>query len=93
MAFSFPFGRDVNQMIARYAVGYPSDRIKDMMTGVERKVFSTSGSEPGLVDIFVQWSEHYGPGRNIENCLVQLMLCADCPIEDAQIMYPDLGNN
>ena len=84
MAFCLPFGKDVNQMIGRYMVGFPSDRIKDMMTGVERKIYFSIGSESGLVDIFVQWSEFCGTGRNMEICLVRLHLYVDCPIEDAQ---------
>ncbi len=84
MAFCLPFGKHVNQMIGRYVVGYPSDRVKDMTTGAERKIYFSIGSGSGLVDIFVQWSEFRGPGRNMEICLVRLMLYADCPIEDAQ---------
>ena len=84
MAFCLPFGKHVNQMIGRYMVGYPSDRIKDMMTGGERKIYFSIGSESDLFDVFVQWSEFRGPGRNMEICLVRLMLYADCPIEDAQ---------
>ena len=62
MAYSLPFGRDVNQLIGRYAVGYPSDRIKNMMARVERIEFQCC-SGPGTVDEYVKWSEFHGPTR------------------------------
>ena len=82
MAFCLPFGTHVNQMVGRYVAGYPSDRIKDVMIGVERKICVSIGSEADLFDVFVHWSEIRGPGRNMEICLVRLLLCADCPSHD-----------
>ena len=92
MAYTLPFGKDVNHMIARYTVGYPSDRIKDMMSGVRRHVYFSLGSEPDLIDIFIGWSEQFGPTRNMEICLVRLMLFVDYPIDDATEIYPSLIN-
>ena len=69
-------------MVGRYVAGYPSDRINDIMTGVERKICVGVGSGPDLFDVFVQWSEFRGPCRNMEICLVRLLLCVDCPSHD-----------
>ena len=84
MAYSLPFGKDVNQLIGRYAVGYPSDRIKDMMARVERIEFQCC-SGPGTVDKYVKWSEFIGVTywRQLEICLVRKLLRADCPVEEA----------
>ena len=65
MAYSLPFGKDVNQLIGRYAVGYPSDRIKDMMARVERIEYARLVSDPDTVDVYVKWSEFLGPTRNV----------------------------
>ena len=82
MAFCLPFGSPIKQMVGRYATGYPCDRVKDMMASVKRTIRVSIGSEPGLFDVFVEWSEFYGPGHNMEICLVRLLLCADCPSHD-----------
>lgn len=52
------FNQDITEKIARYAIGYPRDRISDMMKNVQRTVF---GVHDGWLDMssykFVQWSE------------------------------------
>ena len=81
------FGRDVNQLIGRYAIGYPSDRIKNMMARVERVEFQCC-SGPGTVDEYVIWSEFHGPTRNMEIGLVRKLLREDCPMEEAPATSP-----
>ena len=88
MAYSLPFSTSVNQLIGRYAVGYPSDRIKDMMARVERIEFTNLGSEPGTVNKCVKWSEFHGPTRNMEIFIMSRLLQADCPVEEAPATSP-----
>ena len=86
MAYTLPFGSNVNQLIGRYAVGFPSDRIKDMMKCVERKEIQCASEAAGTVDLYVIWNEVLGPARNLEICLLRKLLREDCPIEEAQTM-------
>ena len=72
MAYSLPLTRDVNRLIGRYATGYPSDRIKDMMARVERIEFWNSDIDMKIV----KWSEFQGPNRNCEIVLVVTALPA-----------------
>ena len=84
MAYSLPFGRDVNQLIGRYAVGYPSDRIREMMAHVERNEYQVldESIDETFVWKFVKWSEFFGPWRNCEIVHVRKLLAKEFLTED-----------
>ena len=75
MAYNLPFSKDVTQLIGRYANGYPSDRIKDMMARVERIEFQVH-SDCDIVEKHMKWSEFIGPCGNCEIVIVQKLLAA-----------------
>ena len=84
MAYSLPFGRNVNQLIGRYAVGYPSDRIKKMMARVERIEYQVPDKsiDETFVWKFVKWSEFFGPRRNGEFVYIRKLLATEFLTED-----------
>ena len=55
----------------RFAIGYPGDRVKDMMARVERIEFQVDSD---IVQKYVKWSELTGPWRNCEIVLLRKML-------------------
>ena len=76
MAYVFKLPPTVTDQIMRYAIGYPSDRIKDMMARVERIecTLQDDDSDHECIQIYVKWSEFTGPWRNCENVLIRKML-------------------
>ena len=73
MAYVFKLPPTVTDQIMRYAIGYPSDRIKDMIARVER-IECKDDSDHECIQIYVKWSEFTGPWRNCENVLIRKML-------------------
>ena len=72
MAYVFKLPPTVTEEIMRYDIGYPSDRIKDMMTRVER-IDCQDDSDSDIVQKYVKWSEFIGPSRNCEIVLLRNM--------------------
>ena len=73
MASVFKLPPTVTDQIMRYAIGYPGDRVKDMMARVERIEFQVD-SDSDIVQKYVKWSELTGPWRNCEFVLLRKML-------------------
>ena len=73
MAYVFKLPPTVTDQIMRFAIGYPSDRIKDMMARVER-IECQDDSDCDIVQKSVKWSEFTGPLHNCEIVLVRKML-------------------
>ena len=71
MASVFKLPPTVTDQIMRCAIGYPSDRIKDMMARVERIAFQVDSD---IVQKYVKLSEFTGPWRNCEIVLLRKML-------------------
>ena len=71
MAYVFKLPPTVTDQIMRFAIGYPGDRVKDMMARVKRIEFQVDSD---IVQKYVKWSEFTGPWRNCENVLLRKML-------------------
>ena len=70
MAYVFKLPPTVTDQIMRFAIGYPSDRIKDMMARVER-IELQADSDSDIVEQSIKWSEFTGPSHNCEIVLVR----------------------
>ena len=73
MAYAFKLPPTVTDQIMRFAIGYPSDRIKDMMARVER-IECKDDSDHECIQIYVKWIEMLGPSRNCWLLLIRKML-------------------
>ena len=73
MAYVFKLPPTVTDQIMRFAIGYPSDRIKDMMARVDR-IECKDDSDPECIIEYVKWIEMLGPKRNCWLLLIRKML-------------------
>ena len=73
MAYVFKLPPTVTDQIMRFTVGYPRDRINQMMARVER-IECKDDSDPERIQKYVKWIELRGPSRNCEILLMQKRL-------------------